>query len=88
MNVSLTPQFEAFIQVKIESGRCKNAREVVEEGLRLLEERDRVQRLREALAEGEKGDAIPFTPELVAQLKREAARMAREGKQPNPDVCP
>jgi antitoxin ParD1/3/4 len=88
MNVSLTPQFEAFIQVKIESGRYKNAREVVEEGLRLLEERDRVQRLREALAEGEKGDAIPFTPELVAQLKREAARMAREGKQPNPDVCP
>jgi antitoxin ParD1/3/4 len=88
MNVSLTPHFESMIREKVESGRYNNASEVVREGLRLLEERDRLRQLRAALAEGEKGEGIRFTPELVAQMKQEAAQMAREGKQPKPDVCP
>jgi antitoxin ParD1/3/4 len=88
MNVSLTPRLASLIREKVESGRYNNASEVVHEALQLLEERDRFQRLRAALAEGEKGEGIPFTPELVAQMKQDAAQMAREGKQPNPDVCP
>ncbi len=40
MNVSLTPELEALIQKKLDSGMYKNAAEVVREGLRLLAEAD------------------------------------------------
>ena len=40
MNVSLTPELEAFVEKKVESGRYQSASEVIRAGLRLLEERD------------------------------------------------
>lgn len=40
-NVNLTNHFAAFIDSGIETGRYSNASEVVREGLRLLEQRDR-----------------------------------------------
>ncbi len=40
MNVSLTPELEKFVAVKVESGRYTSASEVVREALRLLEEHD------------------------------------------------
>ena len=55
MNVSLTPQLEKMIRDKVESGRYNNASEVVREGLRLIEERDR--KLDWLRAEIAKGDA-------------------------------
>jgi antitoxin ParD1/3/4 len=41
MNVSLTPELEKFVAVKVDSGRYTSASEVVREALRLLEEHDR-----------------------------------------------
>jgi antitoxin ParD1/3/4 len=41
MNVSLTPELEQFVAVKVDSGRYTSASEVVREALRLLEEHDR-----------------------------------------------
>jgi antitoxin ParD1/3/4 len=41
MNVSLTPQLEKLVREKVESGMYNNASEVIREGLRLMEERDR-----------------------------------------------
>ncbi len=40
MNVSLTPELEAYVARKVETGRYNSASEVVREALRLLEERD------------------------------------------------
>jgi antitoxin ParD1/3/4 len=40
MNVSLTPELEAFVENKVSSGRFQSASEVIRAGLRLLEERD------------------------------------------------
>jgi antitoxin ParD1/3/4 len=40
MNVSVGPEFEDFIQRKVESGDYASASEVVREGLRMLKERD------------------------------------------------
>ncbi len=40
MNVSLTPELEAFVEQAVRSGRYASASEAVREGLRLLEERE------------------------------------------------
>lgn len=42
LNVSLTPELEELISTKVASGRYLSASEVVRDGLRLLEERDRL----------------------------------------------
>jgi len=46
MNVSLTPELEQLVHAKVKSGRYLSASEVIREGLRLLEERDRLFELR------------------------------------------
>lgn len=92
MNVSLTPQLEALVRQKIEPGPYNNATEVVQEALKVLDERDRAARLKAALAVGDeqyrRGETIPFTPELVEEMKRDAEHMAQEGVEPDPDDCP
>jgi putative addiction module CopG family antidote len=88
VQVELDPQVADQIQRKVEAGLYPDAAAVVREAMRVLDEHEALQRLRAAVAKGERGDGIPFTPELVAQMKREAERMAREGRRPNPDVLP
>jgi hypothetical protein len=44
--------------------------------------------LRALIVEGEEGEGVPWTPELMKQLSREADERYRRGEQPNPDVCP
>jgi antitoxin ParD1/3/4 len=41
LNVSLTPELEQFVQSRVASGLYQTASEVIREGLRLLEERER-----------------------------------------------
>lgn len=86
------PEAEAIVRQKVESGLYGAADEVIHEALRLLDEHDRLRQLRAkldvGLAQIERGEAIPFTPELVEQMKRDARRMASEGIKPSPDVCP
>jgi putative addiction module CopG family antidote len=92
MNLSLTPELEALVRRQIEAGQYTSPDQVVREALQLLEERDRQRRLKAALAVGDeqyaRGEVVPWTPELMDQLKQQAEEMARQGKQPNPDVCP
>lgn len=57
MNVSLTPELESLIHLKVSNGRYTSASEVVREALRLMEERDQMQELvkasmREKIAAG------------------------------------
>jgi antitoxin ParD1/3/4 len=57
MNVNLTPELEALIRRKIQSGLYNNQSEVVREALRLLAEQDdlrraHLERLRTSLAAG------------------------------------
>lgn len=46
MNVSLTPELERLIHLKVQSGRYTSASEVVREALRLMEAHDQMQALR------------------------------------------
>ncbi len=83
MNVSLTPQLEELVRRKVESGLYNNASEVVREALRLMEERDRLSRLRAAIAAGDeqlaRGEVVDWTPDFLERLKREAAEEDRQG---------
>lgn len=49
MDVSLTPEFESWVSEKVARGMYGSAREVIEAGLRLLQERDEQQRQLEEL---------------------------------------
>ncbi|MGH7215258.1 MAG: type II toxin-antitoxin system ParD family antitoxin [Tepidisphaeraceae bacterium] len=44
MNISLTPQLEAFVKQRVDSGQYQSSSEVVREALRLMDERDRERR--------------------------------------------
>jgi antitoxin ParD1/3/4 len=63
LNVSLTPELEQFVHSRVASGRYQTASEVIREGLRLLEERERA---REAALE-----------ELRAKIRRGAGQADR-----------
>ncbi len=92
MNVALSPQSEEVVRRLVDSGRYGEASAVVEEALLTLEEYERAEALRAAIAVGEadfeRGDFALYTPELVAQMERNADRKVAEGREPNPDVCP
>lgn len=94
MSVTLTPQLEAMIRQKVESGRYHDATEVIREALDALEARDRerFQRLRAKVAEGfasiERGEVTAWTPALMDELEREAEDLYERGEQPDPDACP
>ena len=45
MNVSLTPELEKLVTRKVQSGLYQSASEVIREGLRLLEDQDRLREL-------------------------------------------
>ena len=71
-NVNLTEHFDTFIETGITSGRFSNASEVVREGLRLLEQREKedkakIEWLRSAAKEGfdaiERGDCTALRSE-------------------------
>jgi len=84
MNVSLTPQLEAWVHRQVESGLYGSASEVMREALRLLDERDRLRSIRlEALrAEIQQGlDSGAPTPLDVGAIKaRGRKRLAAEQK--------
>ena len=92
MQVSLTPELEELIQRRLESGRYNNATEVMQEALRLLDERDRVARLREALAIGEaqvaRGETKEWTPDFMEKLMQRAEAEERQGLPIRDEVQP
>lgn len=74
----LDDHFDAFVAAQVETGRYKNATDVIRSGLRLLEEREtRLQALRHALIEGEKsGVAGPLDMEKIKRRARQDAGRA------------
>lgn len=92
MHLDVPPQIEAMIREKVESGEYLDAAQVVEEALRLLQERDDLRQLRAALQIGidqlDRGEGVSYTPALRASIFESALRKAQEGKRPKADVLP
>ncbi len=85
MNVSLTPELEAMIREKVDSGRYASASEVVREALRILEGRESELRyLQDEISKGARsiaeGRTVTYTPELMEELKTEAIQRSSERK--------
>ena len=57
MNVSLTPELESIVELKVKSGMYNSASEVVRAGLRLLQQQDEIReaKLNSLRAEIQKG---------------------------------
>jgi antitoxin ParD1/3/4 len=87
MNVSLTPELEELVTRKVESGRYQSASEVIREGLRLLDDQDRLRELQldevrkkiqTGLAELDRGEGIPGE-KVQARMKQRSAEF-RQGR--------
>ena len=82
MNVSLTPELEAFVDGKVGSGLYNNASEVIREGLRLLKEHDAVRlKWREQIEHGwlqAQAGKLVDGPKAMAAIKD---RLTRRSKQ-------
>jgi antitoxin ParD1/3/4 len=83
MNISLTPKLEKVVQDKVKSGLYTSSSEVIREGLRLLEERDRIraeklEALKREVQLGveqiERGEAAPFDPAFYQAIIDEERR--------------
>ena len=71
MNVSLSFSQKGFVKAQVASGRYRNDSEVVREGLRLLEERERRRRLEELLlSDLERGGPVELTDAYLDELRR------------------
>ena len=78
MNVSVSPEHKAFVKGQVASGRFRNDSEVVREGLRLLEDRDRQRQLEEKLLEGlDGGGQIEMDGAFWDALRRRVSQQAR-----------
>ena len=81
LNVSLTPELEEFVRNRVGTGRYQTASEVIREGLRLLELRERDRdaahtalkaKLKIAAAQTDAGDLVDgeeFIDKLMGQLR-------------------
>ena len=90
MNVSLTPELEKLVESKVQSGRYQSASEVVREGLRLLDDQDRLREMRleevrrkiqAGLDQLDRGEGIDGET-VFAELKQksETLRKTRKGE--------
>lgn len=77
--IALGPHLEAFVQESVTTGRYNNVSEVIREGVRLLEEREKALReLDMALAEGEaSGFSSLSQEELIRRIEDEEDTVLR-----------
>ena len=92
MSIQLSPEAEALVRQLIEGGDYDDPEAVVDEALRVLMERDKLERLKELIAVGDeqaaRGQVVPWTPDFLDRLKREAAEDVRLGRPFKDEVIP
>jgi antitoxin ParD1/3/4 len=85
MVVQVSSQVEVKIERLVASGHYADAGDVIDQAVKLLEERERkLARLRTELAIGEeqerRGEVVELTRERFEEIKRQAFENARAGK--------
>lgn len=84
IQIQVSPKAEALIRELIENGDYDDPETVIDEALGALLERDQFARLRDEIAIGveqhARGQVVPWTPDFLDRLKREADVLVRSGK--------
>lgn len=93
MSVTLNPLVQQRIRDLVDSGRYPDVDTVVNDALQMLEVRDhQLAELRAKIQVGidqaDRGELDEWTPELRANIRREAHEAALRGEAPDPDVVP
>ena len=94
MHIRLSEVDENYIKGKVESGFYTSENEVIRDAVRRMrEEEERIARFQAAVRLGdeqiERGETVPYSQELMAQISQRAVQRARQGKKvDNPDVLP
>ena len=93
MTMQLPADVEARVREKVARGEFSDADAVIREAMRLLDEQERqLAQLRAMLQVGltqlDQGEGVPFTPDLVTQMRRDAEERFQRGERANPDVGP
>jgi antitoxin ParD1/3/4 len=93
MNIHFPPVDDGYIKTKVENGYYSNATEMVRDAVRRMREQDDDHsRLLAALEIGERdiaaGRTLPYTPDLLKEVEREARTHAANNRPANPDVIP
>ena len=74
MQITLSPEMEALVRAKVESGEYPDESQVLEDSVRLFAERERMRRqIEEGLAQAERGELVDgdtFFDELLAEIDR------------------
>lgn len=91
--IHVTPEIEADIRQRVESGEYADESDVLRMALRELQIREkRIREIRASIEKGmeeiDRGGGYELTPELMEEIGREADEMVRLGRLPKPDVCP
>ena len=91
MNVSLTRQLKQFVAEKVASGSYETASEVIRDGLRLLQEGDKLQAIKElrqeilvGIKEENQGKFFLFTEATIRRAKsrgRQRRKSNRHGSE-------
>ena len=88
LNVSLTPELEHFVQARVASGLYQTASEVIREGLRLLEERERARetaleelraKIRRGIEQADRGELLDGDA-VFEEIRQLSARRRTDGK--------
>lgn len=92
MVMTLSPDLAARVQSLVASGRYRDTDAVLSAALRLLDEQEKLEQLRAALAVGEqqleRGEYVEYTPTFMEEAKRRARENAGRGHKVKPDVLP
>ncbi len=92
MSIQLSPDAEARIKEFVDRGGYDDPEAVLDEALRVLEERDKLARLRALIAVGDeqiaRGEVVPWTPDFMDRLKRQSVENVRLGKPFKDEVIP
>ena len=88
MSIVAPIDVEAEIQKRVAEGRYPDDAAVMRAAMDALDRQERRRRLLDALAEADDDETVAYTPELMAEIAREAEEADRLGLPINPDVCP
>jgi antitoxin ParD1/3/4 len=90
MNVSLTPELEAWVRKQVESGMYVSASEVVREALRSMSEQERQTEFRASLDRARdqiaRGQGTVWTDATMDEILREADEADQRGEPIRADV--